>query len=447
MINLATFEETLRKLDHIVWGWPIVIFILLGGFIFSFAFNFVQVRHFFTGWKLLFAQEKTEQKKDTISPLQAFINALSASLGNGGFAGMATVLVDGGPGTAFWVFILGFFGMILRFTEVYAATKYSGSSIECGPLRYIKKMPLGKFLVYIYALLMFIFILVAGNAMQCNSIGLSMQAVTGWSFYTIATIFCFLVLYIMLGGSQRIMRASQAIIPVKVCLFFFAIIVVILYNAAEIPNAMRIILANALQWPSLAKGVVIYNLQHAISIGFSRALNATEAGLGTAGIFFGSTETKMPLRTAIMSLITAFISTNLVCTSLIVALVSSGAWQSGLTSTPLVIKAFSSTFGSFAGPLVTFLSCSFGLGVLVAYSFLGNKIWVFLFGERTLPIYVFLFTATAFFGTISSVGLIWVSIGLIVAFLIMINISALLWILPELRSNFKKDYKELFPKK
>ncbi len=444
MTTATSLETTLQSLSHIVWGWPIVSFIVVAGIIFSFAFRWLQISMFFTAWKLLFANEKNSQEESTISPLQAFINALSASLGNGGLAGMAIVLVDGGPGTAFWVFILGFFSMILRFGEVYASTKFQPKNEnECGPLVYIKKIPfIGRSLTYIYALCMLIFIFVAGSSMQCNSMGLSLGYITGWSPYILASLFTFIVLYITLGGAKRIMKASEVIIPIKVCLFFAGITAVLVYNASAIPDTLRLIMANALQWPSLAGGIAIYGLQHAIGIGLPLALNATEAGLGTAGIFFGSTKTKQPFKTAVMSIITAFISTNLVCTLLIVALITSGVWQNGLTSTPLVIAAFSTVFGSFAGPLITFLSFSFGLGVLVAYSFLGTKIWTFLFGKKSLFIFITLFAAAAFLGTLGTVKLVWTAIELFVAALIVINIGALLWILPELRTAFKKDYSD-----
>lgn len=443
MLNIALLEEKINMAGHLLWGWPMVIFILCAGIIFTFAFNWLQVRYFITGWKLLFAKDDNAEKTaHSISSFQAFINALSASLGNGGLGGMATVLVAGGPGTMFWVFILGFVTMILRFAEVYAGTLIKGKTAHehGGPLTYIRKLPAGSFFAYIYALFMLIFIFVGGNMMQCNTMGLSLQKITGWPFWIIGIIFSFVVLYITYGGAKRIMKASQAIIPIKVGLFFFSIFAVIIYNAQHIPAALKLIIGCAFNIPALAGGAIAFTIQQAMCVGFARGLNATEAGLGTAAIFFGSTETKKPLKSAIMSIITAFISTNLVCCMIILSLVATGVWNNGLTSAPLVISAFATTFGTWAGPLVTFLSFSFGLGVLVAYSFLGEKMWQFLFG-KTSHLYAILFAITAFAGTLGTVNLIWTSIDIIVAVLFIINVSALLWVLPELRAAFLKDEK------
>lgn len=444
MYSIENIEKILANMSHAAWGWPLVIFVILASIIFTYAFNGIQFTHFFKAWKLIAIPEKTDLNSTSISPFQAFVNALSASLGNGGLAGMATVLVGGGPGTVFWIFILGFFTMGIRFTEVYAATKLSliaSDSKYSGPLLYIKSMPFGKFFVYLYSIVMFIYILFAGNAMQCNSMGLSLFKITGWPIIYIALLFSLIVIYIIFGGAQRIMKFSQIIIPVKVLLFFAVIFYVLIYYAERLPDAFRLIMANAFNTDSFGKGLISFSVHQAICIGFSRALNATEGGVGTAGIFFGASKTKNPLKTSIISIITTFISTNLVCTLLILSLIVSGVWDSGLTSTALVIDSFKPIFGLFSGPLITFLSFSFGLGVLVAYAFLGQKMWEFLFGNNGIWIYTILFGSVAFFGTLSSVSIIWNSLDFLVAILIFINILGLLFVLPKLKKLFDEDLK------
>lgn len=445
---LTIIENNVEKASNALWGMPLIIFIISTGFIASFLFNFSQVRYFFCGWKLLFQPEekvdekqKGEDKKektDTISPFQAFINALSASLGNGGLAGMAIVLVDGGPGTVFWVFILGFFSMILRFFEVYGGIKFTNKSL-IGPLGYIQKLPFGPVLAYIYAFVLLIYILFGGIAMQTNSIGMSLHRSFGFSNIAIGIGFAVLILYILVGGSQRIMKASEYIIPVKVGLFFIGVITLLVYHRTAIIPAFQLVLDSAFNTNEVVKGVMCFTMQKAIIVGFSKALNATEAGVGTSSIFFGSSETKKPFRSAVMSMITAFISTNLVCAMLIFSIIVSGVSTEGLTSTGLVIAAFSTVLGTFAGPAITFLSFSFGIGVMVAYTFLGFKMWDFLFGRSTIFVYYALLIFLAFFGAIASVGLIWKSVDFLVGILIIINILGLLWNSSYLRQEFLKE--------
>ena len=70
-----------------------------------------------------------------------------------------------------------------------------------------------------------------------------------------------------------------------------------------------------------------------------------------------------------MSMITAFISTNLVC-AMLISIIASGVPTEGLTSRGLIIAAFTILLGDWAGPAITFLSFSFGIGVMVP-SFFG----------------------------------------------------------------------------
>lgn len=438
---LIYLEHIVKNINQFIWGIPIILYIVGIGIIASFVFKFAQIRYFFSGWKLLFNIDKSATKdKNSITPMQAFVNALSASLGNGGLAGMAVVLVNGGPGTAFWVFVLGFISMILRFLEVYGGMKLARKGFS-GPLAYISTLPCGHFFVYFYAFVLLIYILFAGIAMQTNSIGLSLQKSFMLNPIAIGIGFACLLLYIILGGSERIMKASQYIIPVKVCLFFIGIIVLLIYHAGSIGDAFKLVMDNAFTMRAVGGGVVGYTMQRAIVVGFSKALNATEAGIGTASVFFGATESKNPLKTSIMSMMTAFISTNLVCAMLIFAIMVSGVPFTQYTSTQLVIVAFETVLGSFAGPAITFLSFSFGIGVMVAYTFLGYKMWEFLFGKKTIFIYYFLLVALAFLGSIVSVGLVWESLDLLVGVLIFINLLGLLWNIGKLKELFTIDNK------
>lgn len=444
MSFLYQLEEVVEAISFYMWGKELIIFIIFVGLVGTMLFNFTQVKYFFTGWKLLFSQSsnKSSYNKDAISPIQAFINALSASLGNGGLAGMAIVLVDGGPGAAFWVFMLGFFNMIIRFFEVYAGLKFSENTL-IGPLGYIKNMPFGKLFCYLYAFIMFIYIIFGGIGMQTNSIGLSIHKTFGISNYLIGLGFVCLITYIIFGGSERIMKASEYIIPVKVVLFFVGIIALLIYHYHMIIPSLLLVIKSAFNTKAAVSGIGIFTMQKAICSGVPKALNATEAGVGTASIFFSASDSKNALKSAVMSMLSAFISTNLVCAMLIFSIVVSGISTDGLTSTAVIIKAFETILGSLAGPAITFLSFSFGLGVMVAYIFLGYKVWQFLFGNRMLAVYYGLLIFISFFGAIASVGLIWKSLDTLVGLLIIINLLALLWNGKKLREEFLKDQKQL----
>lgn len=239
----------------------------------------------------------------------------------------------------------------------------------------------------------------------------------------------------MFGGAQRIMRVAETIIPVKVGLFFGASILLLLYHYNEIIPALHTIMVGAFTPYALKGAMTGFTVQAAIRYGFARGLNAVEAGLGNAGILFGATGSKSPVQSGIMSMITAFISTHLVCFLLTLLLVVSGVWDSGLTSTALTTAAYETLFGQFARWIVTFLSLSFGLGVLVAYAYIGRECWLFLTQGRWSNLYTWIYCSMALFGAIGSVAVVWRMLDCIVAGLIIVNLYGLVLLIPRMRSG------------
>ncbi len=437
-----TIESFFQQLSDWIWGWPLVIFVILSGVIMTVALDFIQFRYFLQAWRYVFMPEKKIlDGENYISPLQAFINTLSASIGNGSLAGMATAMYSGGPGAAFWIFILGFFNMAIRFAEVYASLIFVDKSpmnvLRGGPMAYLKRVPGGFVLPYLYAFFCLMLTFIGGNAIQCNSMTLGIERMTHANTYIIAAIMFMFLLYIMLGGAQRIIWVSDRIVPVKVGLFFITTLIVLGYHYTALWQAIIIIVTSAFSSRAVLGAATGFAVQDAIRFGMARSLNATEAGLGTAAIFYGTTGSKNPLRSGIMSMASTFISNHLVCTMLMIVFVASGVWDSGLTSTPLTIAAYETVFGSFGGWVVTFLSITFGMGVLVAYAYIGRESWLFLTHGKLEWLYASLYCVVAFFGSLGKVSLVWTINDLIIAGLVTTNVYGLLCLLPTIRSSVR----------
>lgn len=429
-----------QKVDTWLWGWPLVGFVIIVGSALTFVLGFVQFRYFARAWKYVFFPEKRKETENYMTPFQAFLNILSASIGNGSTAGMATAIAGGGPGAAFWIFILGFLYMAIRYSEVYASTAFheKGATgvVRGGPMVYLKKLPAGAFLAYAYAFFALGLSLVTGNAMQCNSIRLGIERLANVPALLIAFSLFILLSYIMFGGAKRIVHFSEAIVPIKVGLFFIATIIVLIYNYASIWGALKTIISYALTPQAVAGGFAGFSVQQAISYGMSRSLNSTEVGLGTAGIFYGATQTKEPVESSIMSMATSFVSSHLVGFVLMLVFVVTGVWNSGLQSTQLTMSAYETVFGTvLGGTIVAFLSITFGLGVLVAYAYVGRECWLYLTGGRFNMAYTIIYPCMALFGAMSKVDLIWNSTNVINAGLVTINLLALLYLLPAMRKG------------
>ena len=70
-----------------------------------------------------------------LTPFQAFMTALAASIGTGNIAGVATAIVSGGPGALFWIWVYGFVAMAIKFAEAVLGLTFRESRAGDGPLR------------------------------------------------------------------------------------------------------------------------------------------------------------------------------------------------------------------------------------------------------------------------------------------------------------------------
>lgn len=423
----------LDSLAEFLWGWPLVSLVLLVNIIVTIALRGIQFRYFLSSWHYL-RFKSNSYSENYISPFQAFLNTLSASLGNGSAAGMATALYSGGPGVVFWIFINGFLGMAARFVEVFLSTTLIDSTgagmFRGGPMVFLHHVPGRSFLPMFYAVATLFVSIAAGSGMQANSITVSVNRLSGIDPLICGCIALIVVAYVLAGGAKRIMRFSETIIPIKVLLFFVATTIVFVMHIHNFMAAIEIILDHAFTSKSLIGVAHGYTVQQALRFGISRSVSATEAGLGTAGIFFGSTHNPNPWRSSCMSMISLFISNHLVCCVLLVLFIMTGVWNSGLTSTAMTCAAYETVFGTFGSILITFLSMVFGLGVLVAYAFIGRECWLFLFGQKSIWLYNTAYCLMAGIGAVMPVHTIWATVDIGNACMMVLNLYGIMMLLP-----------------
>ena len=422
---------------------PVLVVVLGVSVILTFALRFIQLRYFTYAWKQILCPEQADECKTSstaMTPMQAFINTLSSNLGNGSLGGVAVGIYAGGPGAAFWLVVCGLLLMAVRFAEAFlsmhvAQTAPASSKQNIGgPMLYVKQVVGGTYLAWIYGAICLFFGFFAGNGAQTNTISLSLKDTFGLAPWVTAIIVTLFTCYIIFGGSERIVQASMKIVPVKVIVFFGTTLIVLAYHWANLVPALTLIFKSALTPTAAAGGVLGFTVQQAIREGMMRATFASETGLGTAGILFGSTGSKHAMKDAILAMLSTFIST-VVCFIVALCIVVSGVWSSGLTSTSLTIAAFQTVFGSFGGYAVSFLSVTFGAGVLVAYAYIALECWLFMTGGRFTMLFNILYCACACGGALIDARMLWAICDIPQTIMLGINLFALIYLLPIIRKN------------
>jgi len=421
------------QISALLGGWPMLLYVVGISIICTLVLKGLQFTYLGYAWRAALYPEKTKKLGD-MTPFDALINTLNANLGNGSVAGMATAVYSGGPGAAFWVLVFGFFVMSIRFSEVFLSTHYGAQADTSktflgGPMLYLKNVFGGNVLAKLFGFLCLCFGLSVGNAMQANSIRLILQDT--WRvppMYTAVALLLFII-YVVTGGAPRVVKLSNKIVPLKVVVFFTAAFITLGYNYQAILPALMLIFKSAFQPVAAVGGVLGFTVQQAMRFGINRSVMATESGLGTAAVLFGYTGSKSAVNDGIMAMLSTFIST-IVCFLIALCIVASGVWDSGLTSTPLTSAAFSTAFGQYGGWVVSFLSISFGIGVMVTFTYIARQCWLSVTGGKFQLLYPAVYCACTFAGALADVHAVFDIGDIIIWLMLAINLYAIMYLLP-----------------
>lgn len=433
---------TFEHIAEMLWSFPVLIGMLVISAFITVYLNFVQISYFKDAVRSVFAPSSSNTqglKSESLTSLQAFINTLGGNIGNGALAGIPAAIAMGGPGAIFWLLLMATFAGALRFAEVYLGMtmigKHRFGSARGGPMVYLSLLPGGYYLSYAFGVLCLTYAFTSGSLVQCNAVGLAVKKAWGIPQIWTALIILVFVLYVLFGGSQRIIRVLDKIVPLKVFLLLISVAVVLTYHYAMIPYALYLIFASAFTSKALFGAGVGYSVQKAMAVGFQRGIFAHEAGLGTAAVAYGNTSGAHPAKDAIMSTLGVFITVHVICFLVAMCVLVTGVWQNGESSSALIISAYETVFGKFAGIIITFLTINFGASVLISYAYIGRQCWEFLTNKHYLLLFSLLYAAGAALGTVMDVSLALNLSDIVNAALFVVNMLGILWFLPVIKKG------------
>jgi AGCS family alanine or glycine:cation symporter len=395
-------------------GFPIIIIWLLAACLFfTIKLGFVNLRLFPHSLTLLFGRKKggnSRSNKGEISPIQALMTTLSATVGLGNIAGVAIGISIGGPGTVPWMMICGFLSMSLKFAEVTAAHKYrrfSSDQTLGGPFWYIRQgfekinlAIVGKILAVIYGICLFASSIGGGSIFQSNQTVAILEH--NLPVLNDRAILAFLVAamisIITFGGIKRIALISSFILPFMSILYVLSVIIILFSYSEQLKNSLILMFHDAFNFRA-AEGGAFY----AMVVGFRRGLFSNLAGLGISGITHAAAKTKEPVHQGCMGLLEPFIDTVVICSITGLAVVTSGAYlnndlaQAELGGILLVNQAFASV-GSWFTIFLTISVFLFATSTIMAVSYHAEVAWRYLFGVKFIWICRIIFALSIYFG-------------------------------------------------
>ncbi len=328
---IGNFDKWCSNFSSAIWSTPMLILLLFVGILMTVGTKGFQISHLFHWMKSsvgsIFSKDDTPSDKNGgLSRFQALCTALASTIGTGNITGTATAIAMGGAGAVFWMWVSAFFGMMTAYSEnvlgIYHRQKTSGGKEEGGPMYYIRQtFPKGRFFICLSNVLAVSFCVFCifvsfgmGNMAQANSISMAFESGFGISPLKSGSLISLAVVIIIIGGTKRIGRTAEKLVPPMAIFYIICSLWIILSNYAQIPNVFKSIFSSAFSLKSACGAGSGLLVKHTVSVGFRRGLCSHEAGLGSAVFAHSSTKTKEPAVQGMMGIFVVFFDTIIICT-------------------------------------------------------------------------------------------------------------------------------------
>ncbi|WP_367608245.1 alanine/glycine:cation symporter family protein [Legionella sp. W05-934-2] len=404
------FNAMLNTINAFVWGPYMLAFLVGTGAYLTLRLGFLQLIKLPMALGLLFQRSDKTESGD-IPPIQALTTALSATIGTGNIAGVATAIFLGGPGAIFWMWICAFVGMATKYAEAVLAVEYRhllpDGTMQGGPMRYIAEGLGLKWLGWLFALMGSLAAFGIGSMVQSNSVALVLESTAGIPPYLSGIILAVLTGIVIIGGIKRIGKVTEKLVPLMGIFYVSAELIILILHAEQIPSALALVFNHAFSPTSAFGGFAGATVAAAMRFGIARGVFSNEAGLGSAPIAHAAAKTNSPVRQGLIAMTGVFFDTLLICTLTALVILTTGVWTSGATSSNLTSLAFETGLPGYGALIVTIAIAIFAYSTMIGWSYYGEECIEYIFGLKARVPYRFMFCFAIALGAFLKVDFVW----------------------------------------
>jgi len=432
---MKTIEFLLSTLNSFAWGPAMLFFILCTGLYLMLGLRLLPLRKLGFAFVQLFKGGRARGEGD-ISPFAALMTSLSATVGTGNIAGVATAIGIGGPGALFWMWCTALVGMATKYGEAVLAVHYretdeSGRKVG-GPMYYIKN-GLGQpwlWLATLFALFGMLAGFGIGNTVQASEVARVMESSFQVPQWVSGAVMSTLVGIVLLGGVKVIARVASTLVPLMGIAYILGCGFVIAQNLGEVPAAFHLILHSAFNPVAAEGGFAGAAVMLAIRMGVARGVFSNEAGLGSAPIAHAAAETDSPVRQGSIAMLGTFIDTLVICTMTGLVIILTGVWTGDAQAAAMTASGFASVFPGLGDKFVALTLVLFAFTTIIGWSYYGERCAEFLLGIKVIVPYRILWTAAVYIGAVKGLGIAWLLADTLNALMAIPNLIALLLLSP-----------------
>ncbi|HIF50361.1 MAG TPA: sodium:alanine symporter family protein [Thiotrichaceae bacterium] len=389
------FEQFWTIAVDLVWGLPLVAFILAIGIYFSYVSRLKPLKGFFHAFAILSGKYDNKDDPGELSHFQALTVALSGTIGMGNIAGVAIAISLGGAGAIFWMWVAGLFGMIIKFFTCTLACLYrqkDEDGIDQGGPMYFIESGLGKKYKPLAILFAMAGIIGCMPLFQVNQLASLLHNELSIEPLHSGLVALVLIGIIIIGDVKRVGIATAGIVPFMFLAYVISSLVIIIINFDAVPVILIDIVKSAFGTEAIYGGATGLVFKEVLVTGIKRAIFSNEAGVGTEVMAHGAAKTKEPVREGLVAMLGPFIDTHIVCTCTALVILSSGVnpMDSGVLMTA---ESFNQSLPGVGKLIVYFVFTLFALSTMITYSYYSLKCARYLFGKKNGNKFIFVYLA------------------------------------------------------
>ena len=428
-------ETLLEQISAVVWG-PATLTLLLGvGIYLSVGLKAVPQRNIKRAF-LLLGSKSPQQEPGEITPFQALMTSLSATIGTGNIAGVATAIFLGGPGAVFWMWVTAFLGLATKYTEAVLAVQFrqtnSHGQYLGGPMYYIKNGLNRRWhwLGWSFALFGMFAAFGIGNMVQANSVANAVLESFHIPVWGTALVLTVMAGSVILGGLPQLAKVTATLVPLMAIAYLGSTLFIIFSHLDQLTNSLTLIFTHAFNGTAATGGFAGATLSAAIRFGVARGVFSNEAGLGSSPIAHAAAKTNNPVQQGLIAMLGTFIDTLIICTLTALVIIMTGAWESGANGAVLTTLAFNTGLPGIGGTIVAIGLSVFAFTTLLGWSYYGECCAVFIFGMRAIVPYRLLWLLAIPMGATGQLTFIWLLADIMNALMALPNLIALILLSP-----------------
>lgn len=440
---MATLNSVINFLNDILWGVPMIVFLLGTHIILTIVTKGVQ-RKVFKGIKLSITDNS--KGKGDVSVFGALTTALASTVGTGNIIGVATAITIGGPGAVLWTWLTGILGIATKYCETYIAVKHrkkneDGSYIG-GAMTALKDLKL-PILGAAFAVVTMLAAFGIGCGVQSNAIASLLEDNFYISPYITGAVLAVLTFVVIFGGIKSISNVCMKLVPIMSILYALGCVVILGINIKYIPETIGVIMSGAFTTRAIAGGFVGSTILVAMRYGMARGLFSNESGMGSAPIASAAGSAENAVKPALVG------STGVFWDTVVICLLTGLVLCSCIVANPTIDSTFlndgsrlcSACFASIpyiGTPILVFGVITFAYSTILGWNYYATQCVNYLFKGKGTKIYLLLWVLVIFLGSIMDLTVAWNIADVLNALMVIPNVIATLLLIKEIKKDI--DY-------